>query len=45
MFTVTVDHTSLKGVLEWIIDQLNNQRGDIGDLRKLLDSKVQQIET
>ena len=45
MFTVTVDHTSLKGVLEWIIEQLNQQKGDLGNLSKILDSKVQQIET
>jgi len=44
MFTVTVDHTHLKGVLEWIIDQLGTMNGDLTKLDRLLKSKVDQVD-
>ena len=40
IFTVTVDHTNLKGVLEWIIERLGTMGTDVNSLNKLLKEKV-----
>ena len=43
IFTVSVDHTNLKGVLEWIIERLGSMGTDVNNISKLLKQKVGDI--
>lgn len=44
IFTVAVDHTNLKGVLEWIIERLGTMGGDISNINNLLKNKIATID-
>ena len=44
IFTVSVDHSNLKGVLEWIIERLGTMGSDLNGMNKLLKEKVGAID-
>ena len=44
VFTLQYSTEGLKGVLQWIIDNLGSMKGDINGLEKLIKSKVAAID-
>ena len=44
VFTLQYSTEGLKGVLQWIIDNLGTMKGDINGLEKLIKSKVEAID-
>ena len=44
VFTLQYSTEGLKGVLQWIIDNLGTMRGDLNGLDKLLKSKIDTID-